>query len=270
MHLDTMHDDVDDARPGYRWNDWRVEDHVYARTTEHRRRVERARDVIAQWLRACPRPYIAFSGGKDSVAVLGLVQSVAPDPIPVMWHNSGVEWPGVPVILRMLKARGLVRDWIEVRSDVDVIALKQKQERGEISASKKDKLALFDPVDNAVNRWKFTGGAIGLRQEESSARRIDGAVHGEIYRKTDGYLRCCPINRWSWRDVYAYIADEQLPLHPIYSAPLDGLEHRGRIRLSWWLSTDNQRHGELGWIKRNYWPVYAEIVRLIPSVASAV
>jgi hypothetical protein len=57
-----------------------------------------------------------------------------------------------------------------------------------------------------------------------------------------------------------------LPLHPIYSAPLLQLEDRGRIRLSWWLSTDNFRHGEVAWVRYNYPEVYAEIAKEIPEI----
>ena len=79
-------------------------------------------------------------------------------------------------------------------------------------------------------------------------------------------MRCLPLLYWTWQDVYAYTALHSLPLHPIYSAPLLELEHRGRIRLSWWLSTDHWRHGEIAWVRDNYPDIYARLRQALPNV----
>lgn len=271
--IEGMHDNLKDAREGYRWDDYRHEDAIHALSPVFRRKVSQAEGFVEQWLERCDRPYIAFSGGKDSVATLGVVQSVAKRHgliVPVMWHNSGVEWPGVPLMIERMRSIGLIKDFYEVKTQADVPELKRMQARGEISAKQKDKIALFVPVDEFIKEYGFTGAAVGLRKEESKGRLLDGIVHGEVFEKKDGFIRCLPINNFSWRDVYAYIAEMQLPLHPIYSAPLNGLENRGRIRLSWWLSTDNHQHGEVDWIKRNYPQVYARIIKEIPSAANLV
>lgn len=266
--IDSMHDDPSDQRDGYRWDDYRHEDAIHALSPGFRRKVSQAEGFVEQWLEKCGRPYIAFSGGKDSVATLGVVQVVAKRHgliVPVMWHNSGVEWPGVPLMVRRLKACGLVDEFHEVGTPADIPELKRMQARGEISAAQKDKIALFEPVDTFIQERGFTGAAVGLRKEESKGRLLDGIVHGEVFEKKDGFMRCLPVNNFTWRDVFAYIATNKLPLHPIYSAPLHGLENRGRIRLSWWLSTDNHRHGELDWIKRNYPQVFARILQEVPD-----
>lgn len=262
--IDSMHDNLKDIRDGYRWNDYREEDYIHAISYQFKKKAEQAESFVSDWLDRCDNPYIAFSGGKDSVATLGIVQSVASKigfTVPVMWHNSGVEWPGVKIMVDSLMKTGLIREFHEVTTPDDVIELKRMQEMGEISASKKDKIALFDPVEDFVKEHGFTGAAVGLRKEESKARLLDGIVHGEVFEKKSGFVRCLPINNFTWRDVFSYIAINNLPLHPIYSAPLLGLENRGRIRLSWWLSTDNHRHGEVDWVKRNYPMVYARIVK---------
>lgn len=249
---------------GHRWDDYRSEDRLHARSRVHGRRVARAQHVVREWLERCSRPYIAVSGGKDSVAMLHLVQSVAEDPVPVMWHDSGVEWPGVDRIIARLQGAGLIRELITVRPDVDVIALKRRQERGEISAGTKDRIALFDPIARAVSERGFDAAAIGLRKEESRGRHIDRIMHGLIHANRSGLLRCTPIADWTWRDVFAYTAYHRLPLHPIYSAPLYHLEHRGRIRLSWWLSTDHYRHGEMHWVRLVYPEIDQKIRALTP------
>lgn len=254
--------------PGHIWDDYRDEDRLHARLPVHRRRVERARAIVRDWLSQCRAPYIACSGGKDSVAMLHLIQCASAEPTPVLWHDSGVEWPGVEQVFARLKDRQLVPALHVVRPKHDVIELKRRQLAGEISAASKDRLALFAPLAAAVRAAGYDAAAVGLRQEESRARAVDRATHGPIYRRRDGILRCLPLADWTWRDVFAYSVTHRLPLHPIYSAPLLDLEHRGRIRLSWWLSTDHWRHGEIAWVRDNYPDIYARLRQALPNVST--
>lgn len=252
---------------GHRWDDYRKEDLLHARLPVHKRRVAKAQGIAREWIRKCERPYIALSGGKDSVAMLHLIQGVAAAPVSVMWHDSGVEWPGVEQVIGRLQAMGLIEDLIIVRPDTDVFELKRRQARGEISAETKDRIALFRPIERTIEKYGFDGVAVGLRKGESRGRYLDRITHGPIHRRKGGLLRCTPLVDWEWQDVFAYIATHQLPLHPIYSAPLHNLEHRGRIRLSWWLSTDHYRHGELRWIRLVYPEIYQRIIEEAPEVA---
>lgn len=248
------------------WDDYRKEDYIYAQMPIHGKRIAESHRIIRQWLEQCERPYIAVSGGKDSVVMLHLIQTISPTLLPVMWHNSGVEFPGTDDMFDRLIDMKLIDQLHIVKPEYDVIELKRQQLLGEISSAKKDKLALFDPVNSFSSSGNFNGVALGLRREEGRGRSFDGAIHGAIYRKKDGMLRCCPVNHWKWHDIFAYIATNKLPLHPIYSAELLGLENRGRIRLSWWISTDHHLHAELSWLRDNFFETYHKLRCLFPIV----
>lgn len=268
--ISTLHDDLTDQRDGYRWDDYRKEDLLWSRQKAYRRKVTKSIGIIEDWLARCRRPYIAFSGGKDSVCVLALVQRFLLDsgnqPLVTLWHDSGVEWPGVPLIIDRLKKSLIIKEMLRITPHADVLGLKKMQAAGLISAAQKDNLALFGPVAEAVQAHNFDGAALGLRKEESKGRRLDGVIHGSIYENKHGFVRCTPISDWNYNDVFAFIASNRLPLHPIYSAPLLHLENRGRIRLSWWLSTDNYRHGEVSWVRHNYPQIYSAMVEVLPEV----
>lgn len=255
-------------KPGHIWDDYRPEDYLWARLPVFARRVRRAQDIVAEWLEQTKKPYIAVSGGKDSVAMCHLVQSVAGRPLPVMWHDSGVEWPETETALERLRSMGIISEFHIVRPDTDVLHLKRQQIAGAISAAQKDHIALFEPIQRFVASHGFDGVSLGLRMEEGKGRKLDGIKHGPVFRKKDGLLRCIPVYAWTWQDVYAYIAIHRLPLHPIYSAPLLQLEHRGRIRLSWWASTDHHRHCEIDWVRDNFPDIYHRLRSEIPEVTS--
>lgn len=257
--------------PALKWDDYRPEDYTVARLTVHRARVLAAKRVIKEWLLCSAKPYISCSGGKDSVAMLHLIQDVATgaglDLLPVLWHDSGVEFPKTAEVFERLRAMGLIAEMVVVRPDEDVLALKRQQEDGKISAATKDNRALFKPIAKAVKRHGFDGVALGLRKGESNARLMSRVSNGLLYRrKRDDAWVCQPLGDWDWTDVFAYTATHKLPLHPIYSAPLLGLEHRGRIRLSWWASTDYKHHGELAWLKAVYPILFNRLAALIPEV----
>lgn len=271
IDVGRLHDDLTDTRIGYRWDDYRQEDVIHAMSKAHLNRVARSVAIAAEWLAQCERPYVGVSGGKDSVATVGVVKMASSATgirmPPLFWHDSGVEWPGSRIVIDRLISSGWARTLTVAKTETDIAELKRKQTDGEITSKQKDKIALFDPVNAAIERHGFDSAALGLRKEESHARRLDGNVHGPIFRKRDGMLRCTPIADWGWQDVFAFICQHKLPLHPIYSASLYGLENRGRIRLSWWLSTDHWRHGEVAWVRRNYPQVWAAICEAVPDAA---
>lgn len=75
--IDNIHNDLNDTRDGYRWDDYRPEDLLRAGMGTYRRRYRRSIAIACEWLDQCSAPYVAVSGGKDSVAVLHLVQGAA-------------------------------------------------------------------------------------------------------------------------------------------------------------------------------------------------
>jgi 3'-phosphoadenosine 5'-phosphosulfate sulfotransferase (PAPS reductase)/FAD synthetase len=223
-----------------RWNDYREEDYLHARLPVFTRRVEKAIEIAGEWLSRCERPHIACSGGKDSVAMTHLIRSAYGEVEVLFSSHPGRDWPGTYEVFE--------RMGIEPR------------------------VVLNDPARQGFWFSDYDGCALGLRAGESRARMMNRGVRGALYYcESSGMLHCLPLSDWTHRDVFAYIAVHELPLHPIYSAPLAGLPHRGRIRLhdmdttgEWWGVCGSL--GAIWWIKKNFPEVYQQMTRDNPEV----
>ena len=66
----------------------------------------------------------------------------------------------------------------------------------------------------------------GVRAAESSERKLSACVHGVATEN-----KCRPILRWKTEDVFAYIEQRGLPLHPAYACTGGGRWDRNRIRV---------------------------------------
>jgi 3'-phosphoadenosine 5'-phosphosulfate sulfotransferase (PAPS reductase)/FAD synthetase len=174
---------------------WRRTFLAYANGGEHARKVTNARQRIAAFLadRACP--YLAYSGGKDSTAMLHLVAAVDPD-IVVMYSDNGPDL--VPRV---------------IHDEVLDVAR---------AAGARD-LRVLRPLNvDEVARQGYDGVFVGLREQESTTRRTRmraGRWFGPI-------PECWPLSDWSWRDVWGYLVAHDVRYVSMYDeiAPVVGYD----------------------------------------------
>ena len=67
----------------------------------------------------------------------------------------------------------------------------------------------------------------GIRGAESGIRKSLIDMHGLTSKNS-----CRPIGRWSGQDVFAYLYQHNLPIHPAYAMSMGGILDRDRIRVS--------------------------------------
>lgn len=166
--------------------------------------------------------YVAFSGGKDSVVTLDLVQRALPhNKLKVLFGDTGMEFP-------------------DTYATVDAVEAQYSQEKIKFLRAKSD----YSPEETwrafgppaTIKRWccsvhktapqilalrdltrkpQFTGMAfIGVRASESAARsEYDYVCLGEKHK---GQYSCNPILEWNSAELYAYIFMEKLWLNETY------------------------------------------------------
>lgn len=222
-------------------------DELRWRLPSFRRKVDRARARVTAMLETCPNPYVALSGGKDSLVTLALVCEQRPG-VDAVFCDDELELPGTVPYLRQLERALPFRlrigrcysmapiDWIVPWSSQPFFR-PPEPDMEDFGAS----------IKAAAGRVGYGGSFVGLRAEEAMIRELNLRRRGMLYQTVNGQWHCQPIARWLVDEVWAVIAGMGLPYNPAY----DEMAAVGIRR-------DEQRIGALplapGWVLERVWP----------------
>lgn len=247
---------------------------AHGSTAAHRRRVEEARAVTRAFLRSHPLAYVAWSGGKDSTALVALAAEVAEEVgwIPVALSiKDDLDFPGEEEYVRSLADRlgyhldvvhpaVSLQGWLRARgpglaADADF--------HGRRAALSRE--GFYPLIDAYVTTTGRRAVLLGLRAEESKGRAANLGLRGATYRRADGTWVGCPLARWDGVDVFAYLLRRGIEPLPIYRCCRLHGGDPGRVRKSWWVPGASTRLGGMAWL-RTYWPsLHARLGELVPS-----
>jgi len=179
-----------------------------------------ALEIIETAINKAKKPAVAFSGGKDSTAVLDLVRRVAPDTLGV-FSNTGVESGHTIAYVRS------VPNVVEVKGDMTFWQCKDKYGWPKLKAADGGRhgneccLYLKErPMDKYVKANGIDTVFTGLTSDESWARTQFLSRCGPYYlRKADQTWRCHPIHDWKPDDVWRYIKERGLKYNAAYDPP---------------------------------------------------
>lgn len=236
-----------------------MRDRLYRSThaAAYRRVVDDAHAVAVAALERFGEPAaVGVSGGKDSVAMCHVVaQHCRPT---IIWNDSGLELPESEGIVRAL-ADQLGLDVVVARG---IDALARKIEIGAVAAAERaketDELAIIAPVRDALRSIDAALEFVGLRQAESQARRMLIATHGPAHQSKRWQCGIAwPMRKWRAADVFAYIDEHGLPLHPAYLRTQ--WQDRDDIRVSWVWDSSRENTGDIEYLRRHYPALYRRI-----------
>jgi len=183
---------------------------LWAQTDDHANAVSAAKRRVADCLCKASRPYVAFSGGKDSLCMLHLVMEQ--DNGIMVWH-----WDyGPSFVPREIEATipsaahcvGAVN--IEVDTSTEYTRLGR-------DADNVWGHEFFRRVAPALAERGFDMAFVGLRAEESCARKQRIATRDYACPIDE----CWPLQDWRWLDVWAYIVIHDLPYLHHYDTVAD-------------------------------------------------
>ena len=164
---------------------------MYAKLHQFKVLKNRTAGFIKWALTKVDNPYVACSFGKDSAVMLHLVLQ---------------EMPQVPVIFVRRIETDLVDNYAEVISDWGEINLRQLTVAGWLETGSTKRT-----VSTATSGLEYDSYFVGLRKEESAARRITLSKTGKFYKMKEGKYRICPMAEWTTNDIAAYCIANKIP-----------------------------------------------------------
>lgn len=187
-----------------------------------RARMPSTLDAIQQFVgrAAC---HCAVSWGKDSVVLAHLLLGVFPD-VPLVYLRQSTQNPDCP----------RVRDYYlrhfpgQPYHEIPVL-----YGAGEVSHAN---LAWQESIRQA--RERFGPPLLGIRADESSARTLSVCRFGLNTNSS-----CRPLARWTAGDVFSYLSQHGLPVHPVYAMLGGGRWPRERLRTASIGGTDGAHAG---------------------------
>ena len=231
-----------------------------AGTLDFHRKFEEAQRITEAFIGMCRKPAVSFGGGKDSMAVLIIAQTIEPD-IAILCANPPNPLTGRREHLQNVR-QVCHSEIIEVEYPWDVKAVLN----GDINYP--------DGLKKSV-LWKaqadleIDGIIWGCRNSESRGRAINFARNGYIYEARDTKI-CQPIAKWSAFEVLALACVTGYPINPVYEK-MDGYYNLDSLHDGTWWPHDAR--GEKGmWIKK-YYPEHYEdykAAEMLKSISQAV
>lgn len=243
---------------------------AYARQPVHRRRVAYALRAIRETYRIAERPYVSFSAGKDSSALLHLVATVMPDATARMLvrgetHLLHRDFPDLI-------------DWFRERFprlDLATVFVDRVFSEEWSDASWLEQHMTFVRVEwtkllKGSGDWDCS--IMGLRNEESGWRAYWNSFRnlGTRYpirryseNRTDenrGAYASCPISYWREKDVGAYIATHDIPMLEAYDNGIQARTHSSVGRQS-------VAFGQLSALRERDPASYKQLIERFPELA---
>lgn len=196
---------------------------------------------------------ISWSAGKDSTAMCHLIKSIFPE-IPIIIQFDDCDWPEkANYVERVAKDQNWKYYSVTPNFSVwsEIVGGRIIYENFCSQSHKLTKNSFLSVLNKKKDELRCNGFYLGLRAEESRARKLNYFQRGSLYRLKTGEWRCCPIGNWSVNDVFAYLVENDIEINPCYFHNIIRKPHE--IRLSWALPLNNTRvFADIEHIKRYY------------------
>lgn len=220
------------------WRAASARDPVWADTPAYRERVEEAELRLYRWGRDKDF-YAGTSWGKDSVALA---------------HMLAQYLPGKPLV------------WIreEPTKNPDCLLVRDEFLR-RFPAVRYDEITVHCRIDEAGNPHATGTLEAGFAEAArryganhiSGVRRYEAAGREKHFRASGGETdrTLAPLIRWTGDDVFAYLAEHDLPVHPVYAMSMGGVIDRSKLRVASLRGRSGAGMGRREW-EDLYYPEY--------------
>lgn len=212
---------------------------MWSKTAEYKNKVREANNIIRDCYRQFKHPYLAYSGGKDSIAMLHLVLQVDPDISVWLWDHGPYLMPRKyqRFIEESARLQGVKDENLFIRTSLQLNSPYARWDYMRWYHT------FFKTISELAEKEDWDSVFLGIRREESGARKVRA-------RKPFNYTidpkipQCYPLHEWTWRDVWACIISNNLPYLEHYDkyGPIEGYD---RTRLCTFFDNEFQHKNSL-------------------------
>lgn len=242
-----------------------------ARLPVYRRRVARSQALIRETTKS-DNSIVMFSGGKDSTALLGIVQSVVPG-IKAAFIDDGAQTPwtyqqiaamqSAGFDIQTIQTRYTLVEWFQMVGQWGYEGEHKQYDDAHWSTQSIRWLLIDEPAGRLLNDG-YTVQILGTRAQESKGRRANRRVRGLVYAKKSGQTIVQPITDWETIDIFTYIVTNDLPLSAEYLQPNDPLRFERRSAST--LITDADPIGAKYWLRQRHPDLWQEYTAMFPRL----
>jgi 3'-phosphoadenosine 5'-phosphosulfate sulfotransferase (PAPS reductase)/FAD synthetase len=223
-------------------------------------KIDHSVGVVSSFLeKVSGKAYISYSGGKDSGVMLDIIRRFINKTIPVVFCNTGNEYPEVVKFVRQMENITVIRPEIHIKQLIEkygfpLISKEQSQYIRQAKHTNSEKLrnirlnGSINGIGKIAERWKFLIDApfdisekcclflkkkpFAKFQKQTGLFPIIGTMAGESRLRLQKWLQhgcnlfdanktaSYPLSIWTEQDIWAYIRKFNLPYSPIYDLGL--------------------------------------------------
>lgn len=236
---------------------------AHSKTRLFQKRIDFSFRVIDNFMSVCDRPYIGFSGGKDSSAMLILYQKLGLINIPVFTQADDFDWEfKEPTCRRIIKHLGFT-DYTYQQASESVLEQIRVMDFLQNDFVKIDSL-FFGTIENFYKQRKLNGYSIGIRIQESNKRKFRILTAGQVAKTKSGLWSCYPMGNLKGEDIFALIISNGLPYMEIYDKHNERPPHE--LRFSWVTNPELFHLGVVVWLKQNYPEHFNKLCVINPKI----
>lgn len=183
----------------------------------------RTKELYDEGIKRCDIAYIAFSGGKDSVALLDICHKVLPLSVPVVFSDTDMELPDTYKVWNEIKTRYPEREFVTAKAETTalenwrIFAPPSRAIRWCCSVHKSTPALMFLKKKLKKSSIKVMA-FVGVRGDESYSRSFyEDATDGV---KNASQMNRMPILDWGAHELWLYIFANDLIINRAYKKGL--------------------------------------------------
>ena len=178
-----------------------------------------SKNIIKEAFKIFKNVGIGFSGGTDSVVTLHLAKDLIKEDTPVVFANTGHQFPETYEYIKEIISDFGVKNFKEFKAEVDKFE-EFKEKYGNLTPEFTEaccKYHKIDPMRKAVEDTAMDALITGIRGVEHEERAQETIFSPRDPPQHPKHMRVHPLIFWTQKDVLDYVKKYDIKCNPLYA-----------------------------------------------------